>query len=86
MQTYRAFCRDLLPDELAQSLANALTHHPKPVLSGLIYVFVDDVDSTAAHLDGKVPFDWGPETQDYGLRELGIHDLNGYYLVFAQDA
>ncbi len=32
-----------------------------------------------------MPFEWGPETQHYGLRELGIKDLNGYYLVFATD-
>ena len=26
----------------------------------------------------------GPETQDYGLCELGVRDVNGYYLVFAK--
>ena len=39
----------------------------------------------SARLKGHVPFEWGPETQPYGLRELGIKDLNGYYLVFATD-
>jgi len=62
-----------------------LDGHPKPAFSGLIYVFVDDVDALAARLTGQVPFEWGPETQPYGLRELGIKDLNGYYLVFATD-
>ena len=49
-------------------------------------MFVDDVDAMAARLQGRVTFEWGPETQDYGLRELGIRDDNGYYLVFARDA
>jgi uncharacterized glyoxalase superfamily protein PhnB len=65
--------------------ANALDHLPKPTFSGLIYVFVDDVDALAKHLEGQAHFEWGPETQPYGLRELGIKDLNGYYLVFAKD-
>jgi hypothetical protein len=51
----------------------------------LIYVFVDDVDALAKQLEGQAHFEWGPETQPYGLRELGIKDLNGYYLVFAKD-
>ena len=65
--------------------SGALDAQPGPVLSGLVYVFVDDVDDVASRLKDKVGFEWGPETQDYGLRELGIRDLNGYYLVFAAD-
>ncbi len=66
--------------------ANALDAHPQPSFSGLIYVFVEDVDALSARLAGKLAFEWGPETQGYGLRELGIKDINGYCLVFAQDA
>ncbi len=58
---------------------------PEPTFSGLIYVFVDDVDALAKELEGRIDFRWGPETQPYGLRELGISDLNGYLLVFARD-
>ena len=65
--------------------SNALDDIPKPTFSGLIYVFVDDVDALAKQLSGQAYFEWGPETQPYGLRELGIKDLNGYYLVFAKD-
>lgn len=64
---------------------DALDGQPNPAFSGLIYVFVDDVDALAASLQGRVPFEWGPQTQAYGLRELGLRDNNGYYLVFAQD-
>lgn len=65
--------------------SRTLQDRPEPVFSGLIYVFVDDVDAVAKRLEGRVPLEWGPETQEYGLRELGIQDLNGYYLVFALD-
>lgn len=58
---------------------------PGPMLSGLIYLFVDDVDAEAERLRGRIAFQWGPENQEYGLRELGIEDLNGYLLCLAQD-
>lgn len=66
--------------------SNSLTGHPQPTFSGLIYVFVDDVDAIAQRLkDHNVAIEWGPETQEYGLREVGCKDPNGYYLVFAKD-
>lgn len=62
-----------------------LKDQPTPSLSGLLYLLVDDVDAVAERLAGNVAFEWGPEDQDYGLRELGIKDVNGYNLVFAKD-
>jgi len=65
---------------------NAITGHEKPVFSGLTYVFVDDVDAMAGRLKAAdVRIEWGPETQEYGLREVACKDPNGYYLVFAKD-
>lgn len=58
---------------------------PGPALSGLLYLFVDSVDTAAVCLQGKVKVLWGPEDQEYGLRELGVEDLNGYILCFAED-
>ncbi|MBX2804879.1 MAG: VOC family protein [Hyphomicrobiales bacterium] len=63
----------------------AFDEFKKPVFSGLIYIFVDDVDAFAAGLDADIKTRWGPETQDYGLREIGIEDCNGYLLCFAKD-
>ena len=56
-----------------------------PMLSGLIYIFVEDVDAEAEKLKGKVAFRWGPENQEYGLRELGFQDPHGYLICFARD-
>jgi catechol 2,3-dioxygenase-like lactoylglutathione lyase family enzyme len=58
---------------------------PGPALSGLLYLFVGPVDAEAARCQGKVKVLWRPEDQKYGLRELGIEDLNGYILCFAED-
>lgn len=57
-----------------------------PAFSGLIYLFVDDVDAEAQRLKGRATIRWGPETMPYGLRELGVEDLNGYLVCFAKDA
>lgn len=65
--------------------SNALERPSSPVMSGLLYIFVDDVYAEAAALQEKVKVRWGPEDQPYGLRELGFEDPNGYLLVFAQD-
>lgn len=62
-----------------------LPGRPAPALTGLIYLFVEDVDAEAERLRGKVDFRWGPEDMDYGLRELGIEDPHGYLLCFARD-
>lgn len=65
--------------------SQAIPDRPEPALSGLLYLFVEDVDAVYKRLEGRVTCRWGPEDQPYGLRELGIEDINGYLLVFAQD-
>lgn len=64
--------------------SHALDNVPHPVFSGLIYIFIDDVDGFATSLSKDVKKRWGPEKQEYGLCELGIEDCNGYLLVFAK--
>ncbi len=65
--------------------AGALPDRPTPVLSGLVYIFVDDVDAELARIAGRAKVLWGPEDQEYGLRELGVEDPNGYMPCFAKD-
>jgi hypothetical protein len=55
-----------------------------PVCSGTFYFFPESVMALAGELSGKVPFAWGPEEMDYGMREFGIQDPNGYYLAFTE--
>jgi catechol 2,3-dioxygenase-like lactoylglutathione lyase family enzyme len=55
-----------------------------PALSGALYVFPESVDKLADELRGKVPFAWGPEDTEFGLREFAVRDPDGYTLIFAE--
>lgn len=55
-----------------------------PVCSGSFYIFPEDVNAMAERLRDKVPFLWGPEVSELGVREFAIRDPNGYVLVFAE--
>ena len=57
-----------------------------PGCSGTLYFYPDDVAALAEEWRNKVPFVWGPEVMDYGMREFGIRDPNGYYLAFSEPA
>jgi len=57
-----------------------------PVQTGLLYVFPESVDRLADEFRGKVPFLWGPEETEFGVREFAVRDPNGYVLAFAERA
>lgn len=57
-----------------------------PIFSGTFYIFPEDVTSLAEEFRGKVEFAWGPEVMDYGMREFGIQDPDGYFLAFSEPA
>ena len=58
----------------------------KPGFSGAFYIFPDSIDNLATALRDQVPFAWGPEDTDFGIREFAIRDPDGYTLVFAERA
>jgi hypothetical protein len=58
----------------------------EPAFTGILYIFPESVDRLAEELRGKVPFEWGPGDTDFGIREFGIRDPDGYLLVFAEPA
>lgn len=55
-------------------------------MSGVIYFFTDALDELATSCRGRVVIEWGPEVMDYGMREFGIRDPNGYFLAFTEPA
>ena len=55
-----------------------------PICSGTFYVFPSDVDELASEWRERVSFAWEPEDMDYGLREFGLRDPDGYFFAFAQ--
>ena len=52
----------------------------------MLYIPCTDLDALAERVRASVPLEWGPETKDYGMREFGVRDPNGYLLVFAEAA
>lgn len=59
---------------------------PSPILSGTLYLYPSNVEALAAELSGRVPFVWGPEVMEYGMREFAVRDPNGYLLAFTEEA
>lgn len=57
-----------------------------PVCSGTFYVYPESVAALAEEWRGLVAFAWGPEVMEYGMREFGLADPNGYYLAFTEPA
>jgi hypothetical protein len=58
----------------------------EPICSGTFYFYSEDVTALAAEFREKVNFAWGPEVMEYGMREFGLQDPNGYYLAFTEPA
>ena len=55
-----------------------------PTMTGVVYIYVDDVLSLHERIADKVEVQWGPEVFDYGMHEFAIKDCNGYTLSFGQ--
>ncbi|MGH6951888.1 MAG: VOC family protein [Vitreimonas sp.] len=78
-------------DDLAlQFYADPPVGTPKaPIMSGTIYVHtetIETIETLASRWKDRVAFEWGPETMDYGMRELAFCDPNGYLIAFAAPA
>ena len=42
---------------------------------------VTEVHQSIRH---HTPIEWGPEVREWGMRELGLRDPNGYFITFAE--
>lgn len=71
--------------EIAFSLPNDHTEFEKPILTGSIYLHVENIDEIWEKLKDKVEIVYGPENFDYGMREFGIRDCNGYILNLGEE-
>ena len=50
-----------------------------------VYFYVSDVEAIYDEFKAKnVPIDYGIESKDYGMKEFGIQDLDGYDIAFAE--
>lgn len=71
--------------EIAFNLPNDQTDFEKPILTGSIYLHVEDIDEVWENLKDKVEIVYEIENFDYGMREFGIRDCNGYVLNIGQN-
>lgn len=51
-----------------------------------LYVDVDDIESLHESLAPHCEIEWGPEVYEYGRREFGLRDPDGYLLIFTEPA
>ena len=61
------------------------SNEEKAVMTGSLYMYPDDVDEAWYQLKDKAEVSYEIENFDYGMREFGILDPNGYLLQFGQD-
>jgi catechol 2,3-dioxygenase-like lactoylglutathione lyase family enzyme len=55
-----------------------------PAFTGVLYFRVDGVEEMFARIDGRANIVWPLAEQEYGTREFGIRDPDGYLLAFAE--
>ena len=56
----------------------------KPSFTGTLYFRVTGVDALFGRISGRAEVVWPLEAQEYGTREFGIRDPDGYILAFAE--
>ena len=70
--------------DIMLALPNAHRRWEGPSFTGSIYLDVDNVDELWEVLKTRASVVYPIETMEYGLREFGVLDDNGYQLSFAQ--
>ena len=91
---YIAFSRDhveimfIIPQnepEECKDPDNQEEFFPKPLLTGSLYFFTDDVDELWDMVKDKAKVKTAIEDREYKMRDFSILDNNGYELVFGKD-
>jgi len=71
--------------EIAFNLPNEHIAFEKPVMTGSIYLHIENVDEVWEKLKNKVEIVYAIENFEYGMREFGIRDCNGYVLNLGEN-
>jgi uncharacterized glyoxalase superfamily protein PhnB len=66
------------------SVPNGYRNVPKPIMSGSLYINPDNVELVWNHLKERCLICYPLEDFEYGMREFGVYDNNGYLLQFGQ--
>lgn len=57
-----------------------------PRFTGTLYFHPPSVEAVYDQIKGDIEPAWGPEIRDWGTRELGLQDPDGYFLTFTEPA
>jgi hypothetical protein len=57
-----------------------------PLFTGTFYFRPPSVQALYDEIKERVTPAWGPEIRDWGDKELGLQDPDGYYLTFTEPA
>jgi catechol 2,3-dioxygenase-like lactoylglutathione lyase family enzyme len=71
--------------EDCKDLANPMEFFPKPLLTGSLYMFTDNVDELWERVRNKAVIKSSIADREYMMRDFSIIDNNGYELVFGKD-
>ena len=66
------------------AIPNKHLHFDKPTFTGSLYINTTDADGWWIRLKNKCKICYEIESFDYGMREFGVYDINGYLLQFGQ--
>jgi uncharacterized glyoxalase superfamily protein PhnB len=55
-----------------------------PSFTGTFYIEMKDVDSFYERVKGRVDLVWPLETMEYGWKEFGVRDPDGYVIAFSE--
>jgi hypothetical protein len=67
-----------------QFLAGDTPWPEPPCFTGTIYVHPANVGEFYESVRDRVTVEWGPEEREWGMREVGLRDPNGYFITFAE--
>jgi uncharacterized glyoxalase superfamily protein PhnB len=70
--------------DIMLALPNAHSNFNGPAFTGSLYINTNNVDAWWQKLKETCNICYEIETFDYGMREFGIYDFNGYLLQFGQ--
>jgi catechol 2,3-dioxygenase-like lactoylglutathione lyase family enzyme len=57
-----------------------------PSFTGTLYFHPESVDEVHERIRHEIEPAWGPEDREWGMREMGLQDPNGYFLTFTEPA
>jgi hypothetical protein len=57
-----------------------------PAFTGTFYFHPENVEGLYEQIKDHIPPAWGNVVRDWGARELGLQDPNGYFLTFTEPA